>query len=397
MKKVSRILVCVIVLIGIGFGVLAYMNRPISEEAVNEKIENHLTKIVAKNESLSSALLTIYSNKTGYFKQFAVGPQKLSSDQPVQIDSPYHSASVGKTMCAVIFGLLADEGKINLDDKINAWLDKDILEGLFAIEGNDYSDQVTLKHLLTHTSGIGDYFEGPVRSGEPMLERITANPDLLFTPKELVAFTRENQVPVGQPGQQFYYSDTGYILLGLILEEIEGIAYADILEKRIFEPLDMKDSYLKLFNDKEHSADILGVYLNGIDFSDKNALSVDWSGGGVVTTMNDLLKFMRALESGELLSDQGYSQMTTFNQRYDKGIYYGMGMMYFDFSELSFLLKLTPMTNVYGAVGATGSYALYDKEEDTYFIANFGSLDFAAKGIEELVKIRMIYDRIKVE
>lgn len=397
MKKVSRILVCVIVLIGIGFGVLAYMNRPISEEAVNEKIENHLTKIVAKNESLSSALLTIYSNKTGYFKQFAVGTQKFSSDKPVQIDSPYHSASVGKTMCAVIFGLLADEGKINLDDKINAWLDKDILEGLFAIEGNDYSDQVTLKHLFTHTSGIGDYFEGPVRSGEPMLERITANPDLLFTPKELVAFTRENQVPVGQPGQQFYYSDTGYILLGLILEEIEGIAYADILEKRIFEPLDMKDSYLKLFNDKEHSADILGVYLNGIDFSDKNALSVDWSGGGVVTTMNDLLKFMRALESGELLSDQGYSQMTTFNQRYDKGIYYGMGMMYFDFSELSFLLKLTPMTDVYGAVGATGSYALYDKEEDTYFIANFGSLDFAAKGIEELVKIRMIYDRIKVE
>ncbi|MNW18050.1 hypothetical protein D3C71_2174520 [compost metagenome] len=55
------------------------------------------------------------------------------------------------------------------------------------------------------------------------------------------------------------------------------------------------------------------------------------------------------------------------------------------------------MTDVYGAVGATGAYILYDKEKETYFIANFGSLDFAEKGIEELVKIRVIYDRMIVE
>ncbi|MOA38884.1 hypothetical protein D3C78_1606140 [compost metagenome] len=87
--------------------------------------------------------------------------------------------------------------------------------------------------------------------------------------------------------------------------------------------------------------------------------------------------------------------MTDFIHRYDEGIYYGMGMMYVDFSELSFLLG--SMTDVYGAVGAAGTYILYDKEKETYYIANFGSLDFAEKGIEELVKIRMIYDRMIVE
>ncbi|MGO4369743.1 serine hydrolase domain-containing protein [Paenibacillus sp. MCAF20] len=326
MKIAIRVLIGVFLLVVIGFGVLAIMNRPISKEAVNEKIEKHLTKVLKKNDSLSSVLLTIHSGQTGYSEQFAVGTKNHASDQPVQVDSPYHSASIGKTMNAVVYGMLVDEGTVRYDDKINTWLGDDILKGLFAIDGIDYSDQVTVRHLLSHTSGVGDYFEGPVRSGKPILEMIRSNPDLSFTPIDLIAFTRENQEPVGRPGQQFYYSDTGYILLGLILETIEGKPYSAILEETIFEPLGMDDSYLMFYNDEP--ADIVGIYLDDIDLSEKDALSVDWAGGGV---------------------------------------------------------------------GATGTYVLYDKEKDTFFIANFGSLDFAQKGIEELVKIRMIYDRMIVE
>ena len=395
MKIGIRILIGMILAAAVGYGVLAYMNRPIAEEVVTEKIRKKVSEIVARNDSLSSALLTIYSGKTGYFEQFAAGAKSHSSDQPAVADSPYHAASVGKTMCATVLGMLVDEGRIGYDDTVTAWLDADVLAGLFVIDGTDYRDQVTLRHLLSHTSGIADYFEGPVMRGPSMLEVISSDPDRLFTPEELIAFTRDNQEPVGKPGQQFYYSDTGYILLGLILEAIEGKPYADILEARIFEPLGMKDSYLMFYNDNGEPADILGIYIDGIDYSARNALSIDWSGGGVVTTMKDLLTFMTALEDGELLSDEVYSQMTDFTHRYDKGIYYGMGMMYFDFSELSFLLG--SMTDVYGGVGATGTYALYDRDKDTWFIANFGSLDFTEKAIEELVKIRMIYDRMIVE
>lgn len=395
MINVNRSLFGIIIVVGIVFCVFVVINRPISKAAVSEEIKTRLTKIVEKDETLSSALLTIYSNKTGYFEQFAVGTKNQYSELPVQINSPYHSASIGKTMCATVFGILSDEGKINLNDKISSWLDDDILKGLFVVDGTDYSDQVTLKHLLSHTSGIGDYFEGPVKSGKPILEIISSNPDLLFTPEELIAFTRENQMPVGKPGQQFYYSDTGYILLGFILEAIEEKPYSEILEDRIFQPLGMTESYFMFYNDKP--TDIIGIYMNKIDFSNKNALSIDWAGGGVVTTMNDLLTFMMALEDGTILSDDVYSQMTDFSNIYTKGIYYGMGMMYFDFSELSLLLKLSSMTDVYGGVGATGTYMLYDKEKDTYFIANFGSLDYGEKGLEELVKIRMIYDRMNID
>jgi len=87
--------------------------------------------------------------------------------------------------------------------------------------------------------------------------------------------------------------------------------------------------------------------------------------------------------------------MTEFKESYDKGIYYGMGMMYFDFSEVSFMLG--SMSDVYGGIGSTGVCMFYDKEKDTYYIANFGSLDFMEKSLEELIKIRMIYERIIIE
>ena len=222
MKLRWKILVGIIVIGIIGFGVLAYMNRPISEEAGREKIQNHLEKLVDKNDSLSSVLFTIYSGRTDYLLQFATGTKSLSSEQPVQTDSQYYTASIGKTMNARVFGMLVDEGRISYDDKIGTWLDDNILEGLFLFDGKDYCDQVTVKHLLKHTSGIACFFEDPVKSDKTILEMIIDNPDLLFTPEELIAFTRENQEPVGKPGQQFNYSDTGYFLLGLILEAIEA-------------------------------------------------------------------------------------------------------------------------------------------------------------------------------
>ncbi|OUS76154.1 serine hydrolase [Paenibacillus sp. MY03] len=393
MKRGIKILAGVVALALIGYGVLAIMNRPISREAVNAKIQKRLNELVEDDPLLSSVLLTIYSNETGYFGQFAAGTKNHDTEEPVHVDVPYHSASIGKTMCAAIFGKLVDEGIVSFDDSIDTWLSQDTLEGLFVIEGVDYSHEVSLRQLLSHTSGIADYFEGPVFRGETMLERIAKNPDETFTPQTLIAFTRDNQQPVGRPGQQFHYSDTGYILLGLILETIEGKPYSDILAEQIFRPLGMDDSYLMLHHGDP--SDIIGIYINGIDYSGKKALSVDWAGGGIVTTMKDLLLFMRALEAGDIVSENVYGEMSDFAHKYEKGIYYGLGMMYFDFSELSFLLG--SMTDLYGGVGATGTFMFYDEKKDTYYMANFGSLDYAEKGIEELVKIRMIYDRMRVD
>ncbi|WP_270166959.1 serine hydrolase domain-containing protein [Paenibacillus sp. SYP-B4298] len=393
MVLIQCIVLPLLLLLGAAAGLLAYMNRPLSRGSVTARIQEHLTKVAHGNNELSSVLLTIYSPSTGYLEQFAAGTKNFATSEPARVNSPYHSASIGKMLCATIYGMLVDEGKLGFDDPVRTWLGDEVLDGLFVVDGIDYCGQVTVRHLLTHTSGVNDYFAGPVVIGSTMLERIKAAPDEIFTPMQLVAFTRERQQPVGRPGEQFYYSDTGYVLLGLILEAIEERSYADIMQERLFKPLGMQDSYVK--DPYGVQADALGVYVDGIDFNGKKALSIDWAGGGIITTMDDLLAFMKSFTQGALVSSDVYRQMTDFSQRYDQDIYYGMGMMYFDFSKLSFLLR--GMTDVYGGVGSTGTYVLYDPAKETYYIANFGSLHYARQAIQQLIRIRMIYNRMIVK
>lgn len=374
-----------------GVATLAFLNRPLSPAEFDQAVEKQLRAAVDGDPTLSSALFTIYSTKNDRLHEFAVGTTHADSDEPAQIDSRYHSASVGKTMLATVYGQLVDEGTVSLDDPVDTWLDDATVAGLFVVDGTDHAAEVTLGQLLSHTSGVADYFEGPVTSGQPLLAQIAANPDLTFTPTDLLAYSRDRQQPVGVPSAQFAYSDTGYILLGLALEQIEQKPYAQILDDRLFTPLGMTDS--DLMTEFGTSPGILSITLDGIDLSDRNALSVDWAGGGVVTTMRDLLTFSRALHEGELVSKESLAVMTDFAYEMDPGIRYGQGMMQFRFSELSPLLF--SMTDLHGAVGASGTFALYDPSSENYYIANFGSLDYAQKAIEQLVEIRLLFERLQ--
>jgi D-alanyl-D-alanine carboxypeptidase len=374
-----------------GAGALAYANRPLSRDELDRAIEEQLRSAVEDEPTLSSALLTVYSAPDDRLLQYAVGTERTGSDVPARVDSPYHSASVGKTMLATVYGQLVDEGVVSFDDPVATWLGPETLDGLFVVEGTDHASEVTIGQLLSHTSGVADYFEGPVTSGTPILQQIAADPDRLWTPQDLVAFSRDHQEPVGAPGESFAYSDTGYVLLGLALERIEGAPYDQILDDRLFTPLGMTDS--RLMTEFGDGSGILALTADGVDLSERNALSVDWAGGGVVTTMDDLLAFLRALTGGALVSDEVLAALTTFEHDADRGIGYGMGMMQFRFSDLSPLLF--SMSDAYGAVGATGTFALYDPTGDTFYVANFGSLDYRQKAVEKLVQIRLLVDRLE--
>jgi len=394
-KKGYIILIAFVLISMIGFVVLSIASRPLLKDEMNKIIHEDLKEMVNKNDEITSALLTIYSDKLHLNETYAAGNTGKDLAEPVTVNHPYYSASIGKTFTAALIGMLCEEGAVRYDDLISRYLEDKLLDGLFVYEGVDYRDQVTIKQLLGHMSGIGDYYEDPVLQGKTMIEILIKEQDKLWTPIDLVSFTRENQKAIARPGEVFHYSDTGYILLGFIIESVTGQRFHDVLHERILDPLGMNDTYL-IFKSKPKNPqkyDILEVYVDGNDLSKTNALSFDWSGGGLATTMSDLLTFNKALNKGKVVNFDTLKLMTAFDQEYIKGVHYGLGMMEFNFGEFSFLLKDTP--NIYGGVGDSSTFMMYDKTNDIHIVGNFGSVDFMEKSVPFLAKVLMLVDRLK--
>lgn len=309
-------------------------------------------------------------------------------------DTPYHVASIGKVFTAALACTLAERGRLSLDDHIIRYLSPDRVENLFVHRGVDYSSRVTVRDLLAHTSGASDYFEDPVVKGIPFAKDILVNPDTFWTPDMLLDFSRNSQRAVGKPGDVFHYSDTGYILLGKIIEQVSGKPFHDHLRDEFFDPLGMRDSYLMFRSEPANrpKAPIQKAWLNGVEVSAFRSLSSDWAGGGIVSTASDLLKFQTALRKGGLVSFEMLRTMETCPNTFRTGIRYGLGMMEIRFEKLLFLLKGLP--RVTGHTGIFATHMFYDGTSDTHVIMNFGNTALMPAGFRALIRIMNFVKKI---
>jgi D-alanyl-D-alanine carboxypeptidase len=300
---------------------------------------------------------------------------------------PYHMASIGKIYTATLIFILIEQGKLKIDDLIADYLPQKNIEGLFDFQGEDYSKQVTIKDLLAHTSGAADYFEDPVKKGQSFINNVINNPDTIWTPEMLLDFSRTDQRAVGLPGSKFHYSDTGYILLGKLIETITGKPFHVNLHDEFFTPLEMKNSYLFFYSEPANQPQkpIRPIWVNKKEISKYKSLSCDWSGGGIISTTADQLKFQRALWKGDLISESSLARMQTFSNKFRPGIHYGLGMMELHFEEFFFLLKGLPRLK--GHIGILANHSFFDPENDLHVIMNFGSTANMNKSFRVLIEI----------
>ena len=293
-------------------------------------------------------------------------------------EQAFHTASVGKMMTATLAFQLAERGDLDLAAPLPALLPAQDLDGLFVRNGRDAAASVTALHLLTHTSGAADYFEGPNDTGTPFTTRVTQNLGELFTPADLLAFSREHQRQVAPPGQRFAYSDTGYVLLGRVIEEAGGAPLAAQLHERIFTPSGMDASCL-LFHtlpggaasvdpDPGAALDIAPILVDGVDVSRARSLSCDWGGGGIVSTLDDLRRFSAAWHAGGLISERSRERMARIEHRFRSGIHYGAGLMQLRYPGFFPLLLGLPRT--VGHLGVTGVHLFADPERDITLVIN---------------------------
>lgn len=293
----------------------------------------------------------------------------------------FHSASVGKMMTATRAFQLAEAGALDLDAPITTLLPEADWRGLFVREGTDAASLVTTAHLLEHTSGVADYFGGRSAAPLPFAKRLVAEPDRLWTPADLLAYSREFQHPVAAPGRRFAYSDTGYVLLGRVIEEAGGAALGAQLHEGVFSRAGMADSCLLLHTmpggsesvpaDPAAALDIAPLWLGRDELSRALSLSCDWGGGGVVNTLDDLARFTTALSAGSLIGRASRMRMREARHRFRPGIRYGAGLMELRYEGFSPFLRGMPRP--VGHIGVTATHAFTVPARGIHLAMNFHS------------------------
>ncbi|GIJ11042.1 hydrolase [Micromonospora andamanensis] len=229
----------------------------------------------------------------------AAGQAFLSPPRPMQPHLRHRIGSITKTFVATTVLQLVDEGRLGLDDPIGQWL-PDTVPG-------ELGTQVSVRMLLNHTSGIGNYTNAMISSYAAINQMQVTT----YAPADLVA-TGLAMPPTNAPGEAFSYSNTNYILAGLLIEKITGNDAAAEVQRRILRPLRLSATSFP-GDDPRIRGPHSGAYFApfGVrDLSEFN-MSWGWTAGEMIATTADLNTFFRALLSGDLLSPATLDEMLT--------------------------------------------------------------------------------------
>lgn len=361
------------------------LNTLLSPESRSQpigKVEKQFNKVL-KEENIHSGFFSAHSDRLGIHEQWVGG--QFADGELVTARTPFHTTSIGKTFTATTIALLADEGKLRFDDPAANYLPTEMMQGLHVINGVDYGNQITISHLLQHRSGLPDYFEDEPTSGENMMGLLFSQPERYWEPEELIQFTKQHFQAKFEPGTDYHYTDTEYILLGLIIEQLEGEPLHQVFAERIFQPLNLTLSSMHLRSEPADTPDypMAELYADTYEISGLKSLSADWAGGGLLSTSEDLYHFMKALQEGKLVQSATYQKMQQWTEE-SQGTYYGYGLRKWDLQELSSIL---PKLTLIGHSGSTSSFMYYCPELDTYLAGSFNQTDFKKGHIEFLVSI----------
>jgi CubicO group peptidase (beta-lactamase class C family) len=189
-----------------------------------------------------------------------------------------------KQFTAVAILMLEQGGKLSVSDPVSKYI-KDYPNG----------DKITIHHLLTHTSGIKDFTK---------MKTLSAIAQKEMRPEEIVSFFKNEPVDFA-PGEKFDYNNSGYVLLGYIIEVVSGNSYADFIQKNIFDKVGMTHSYYgsdrKIIPQRAS-----GYHQKEQEFVNKTVinLSIPFSSGSLMSTVDDMLKWQQALSQNTLLNRQ---------------------------------------------------------------------------------------------
>jgi D-alanyl-D-alanine carboxypeptidase len=268
----------------------------------------------------------------------AAGVSDVANATPVTPETTFVTGSITKTFVAAAIMQLQEERELSIDDPLSDYLP-------------DYpnGENITLRQLLSHMSGLFNYFLHPEYNAT-----VFNNPDRHWTPQEVLDdFVLE---PKAAPGARYYYSNTNFLLLGLVVEKVTGKQLGEVLHERFLDPLGLSDTYVQGY-EQPAPGSALGCLQkpNGPECLDDgtnyrptlSAGTVAWGAGDVISTASNLADWARAIyaRSSAFLDAGSKAQMTDYIERGNDS--YGLGTR-------------TRMSIGHRAFGHTGSLRGFD-------------------------------------
>ena len=340
---------------------------------IQEAIESRFRQQVQNDKNLNNCYLLVHSEKLGIDINIAEGATGDFQANPQQAN---HLASVGKLFTATLISMLNDQGLLAFDDKIEKYLDEDLMRGLHVYKGIDYSYDIDIRQLLKQTSGLNDVFT-------PLLKKMTSNPALQLTVREALEWGKSNLQPVGKPRQKHFYTDTNYYLLGLIIEKITEKPFHEAVHEMILKPLKMENAYLHGYSQPQNKLSYppANIYLNNINLIDNLRIAkIDYAGGGIVAPLSEFLVFMKALNNGQLV------KKATLNKMINDDVKMGFPAIGFDYGYSVWKTRAIPLLMpkkffCWGCVGITGAFMFFHPSTEAYVIGTFNDDSYTSKAL----------------
>ena len=338
-----------------------------------------------KEKSLQTILDKRVDGKKVFGTSFAIKKDTLvwnGASGNLLIDQPYFIASTTKLFTTAIILKLRAQGMLSLDDKISNFIEKSILSELHVYKGKDYSQELTIKHLLSHTSGLPDYFQGKGTTGKSLENEITEGNDQLWTFEQAIERTK-SMVPLFAPGTKgkANYSDANFQLLGKIIETITHKSYSENCQEIIIKALGLTKTYL--YQDSTDKTPKT-LYYKSNELNIPKAMTSFGADGGMVSISTDMLIFIEAFFTGKIFPIEYLNELQEWNRIFFP-MKSGIGIH---------LFKLPWIFNPTGAVpyfighsGLSGALAYYSPKENIFVVGTVNQVAYPDISFKTMIRL----------
>ena len=296
---------------------------------------------------------------------------------PATAEARYPIASVTKLFTAAVTMKLVEAGTLGLNVRMVDVLPAEVTAGLHRLNEVDRTGEITVEHLLGHTSGLADYYEGAPPGDKSAQARLLAGEDAPMPFDDVLKTVRAMQPhfppqPPGSANRKAKYADTNYQLLGAVLETVADQPLHELFDQMIFAPLglDATSSYPHPPRGGRSPEPDASVWAKDVVLNPSGALTHQKADGGIISTVADQLRFMQALATGELFEDAGtFRHMGAHTNRIFFPVEYGLGVM--RYAPARWMSPLFGIPPIVGHTGSTATWAFHCPDLDIVLAGAF--------------------------